>query len=343
MTEAGTSASADDDTTVPSTEPKPIMRGVVDGTTGITSVQVVGTYGLNFTSRSCVAIPSCNFSCASPAGQSPSQQPHHETRKRRRREGSENPLRNAFPPSSSGVDSSERAQRIARKLKELERVLQDMEDASEGDLNVNCFARDSLHGKVYTISPRGLSTDVARAMESNYQLEDLFDLEVQQAKKRRVIRERLAVTDTAVPKFTDAFPHVEHLRTLVERIMLDAAIPIGEESGGLTYSKCGGLSSKSSLRDRLCKAVRAAWYPEDVPFEEPSGLPREHLESIVKGALRNGAITAQKLADIAQRELGFDIRASMMCLELFESFEGPGTTTTSGSTAAAAHAPSVGA
>ena len=113
----------------------------------------------------------------------------HETRKRTRRsQESEEALQGAFPP---GVDSDERAQWIAGRLQELERVLKELEDTA-GDFNVNCFARDHLRGTVHTVAPSGLSTDVARAMESEYQLGDLFDLEVQHAKKRRVILERMA-------------------------------------------------------------------------------------------------------------------------------------------------------
>ena len=291
---------------------------------------------------------------------------HEEVMNDKKRKRHHHEKRRVIPTFAPGVDSDERAQWIARKMTQLERMLQDMEDIA-GDLNVNCFVRDDLQGgAVYTISPSGLSSDVARAMESNYRLGDLFDLEVvKQAKKRRMIhQERLNVVignddvanDDDEFSSNDAFPHLEQLRFLVQRMMdvIIANPPMGRDSNGILTSyddpnHChhDTLSSKASSPIQcdghriILNAVRAAWYPEDVPLEEPSGLPREHLERIVKEALRKGAITAQKLADIAQRELGFDIRASMRCLELFESFEGPGGNHNASAGSAAGAPPSV--
>ena len=229
-------------------------------------------------------------------------------------------------------------------------MLREMEDIA-GDLDMNCFAQDHLKGAVYTIAPsHGLSADdvaaAGGALESNrHRLGDALGyLEggTQQAKKLRVMsQERLTTVgpnDVPDPKsFTDAFPHLEQLRFLVQRMMDAANVPARDSDGviGAPASCDDGLSSSALLRDRLRKARAHHWYPEDVPYEEPSGLPREHLERVVKSGLQNGAITAEKLADIAHRELGFDIRASMRCLELFESFEGPRTQSTPGISASA--------
>ena len=220
-----------------------------------------------------------------------------------------------FPP---GVNSGERAKWISEKAKTLLQMLREFEDIA-GDLNVICFARDGLQGTVYQIAPPGISMDVVRAMMGNYHMGDLFDLETQQAKKRRVIQERL-LTDGSAPEFAEAIPHLEQLKSLVIR-MMDAAIP-GRKHSELAYKSCHDLS-RDSLRERLNRAG-ASWYPEDVPFRKPSNLRREQLQSIVKACLQNGAISAQKLAEIVQQKLHFDIRASMRCLQLFESFERSG-------------------